>query len=104
MFPKLINKNRKDFKLTWKKIWSDDEDFFSRKFKIFPIHFFLKKKQRKINFEIEKKKWLDTSEGDKQIVRELAPASSADAEASASPMQAYRITTYTSDISGYVTT
>ena len=30
MFPKLINKNRKDFKLTWKKIWSDDEDFFSR--------------------------------------------------------------------------
>ena len=30
LFPKLINKNRKDFKLTWKKIWSDDEDFFSR--------------------------------------------------------------------------
>ena len=30
LFPKLINKNRKDFKLTWKEIWSDDEDFFSR--------------------------------------------------------------------------
>ena len=29
-FPKLINKNRKDFKLIWKETWNDDEDFFSR--------------------------------------------------------------------------